>query len=559
MKQASAPPQSKEGRNLLQAAGSIGLFTTVSKALGLLRETLLAAVFGVGPVITAFNYSSILPGFFMAILGGVNGPLQVMIMAFLSKHNEKEGQAFIGKVSTVIALVCGGLSLALFAFSGPIIDAMAPGLLMDCSTNGHITRNLAILQLKVMAPCALLAGLIGVGFGSLSAAGVYEVLSLSPSLSSMSIIVAVVVHMALFASWNVSSINLTGGSISLALGVTVGALAQCLWQAKAHHDLGLVFLLFQSVNPLKDKDVQEVVMVLLPAIVGSGMLQFATFTDLYFASFIPGAAAGLGYANLLVMAPLGILSSSILLPMMSLFARLTKPSDWTELKDRVSEGLLLLLAATLPMTAIVISLSRPIVEVALQRLAFDASASALVSSLVVYYVAGSSVYLARDLLTQLFYALGDGHIPFFISVGAILTNALLDWFLVQVAAFGPEGLVLATTLVNAVSAVALLMLLSRKLHGLPLKQWMYTFSIMVGASILSGVVTQFSYKWWTGVFSSIRAVGQVGKACCCIFVASSMGIATFYTIFYISRRGSSEIESLSQLFQRQLMRPSPKT
>jgi putative peptidoglycan lipid II flippase len=45
--------------------------------------------------------------------------------------------------------------------------------------------------------------------------------------------------------------------------------------------------------------------VMMPAAVGSGMLQIATFTDLYFASFIPGAAAALGYAILLVMAPLG--------------------------------------------------------------------------------------------------------------------------------------------------------------------------------------------------------------------------------------------------------------
>ncbi len=34
--------------------------------------------------------------------------------------------------------------------------------------------------------------------------------------------------------------------------------------------------------------------MMMPAAVGSGMLQIATFTDLYFASFIPGAAAALG-------------------------------------------------------------------------------------------------------------------------------------------------------------------------------------------------------------------------------------------------------------------------
>ena len=38
----------------------------------------------------------------------------------------------------------------------------------------------------------------------------------------------------------------------------------------------------------------QIAMVLFPAILGSSMLQLATLTDLYFASFIPEAAAGLG-------------------------------------------------------------------------------------------------------------------------------------------------------------------------------------------------------------------------------------------------------------------------
>jgi putative peptidoglycan lipid II flippase len=78
------------------------------------------------------------------------------------------------------------------------------------------------------------------------------------------------------------------------------------------------------VNPFQDEGVREVMAVMMPAAVGSGMLQIATFTDLYFASFIPGAAAALGYANLLVMAPLGILSSSILLPLLPIFSRLSQ-------------------------------------------------------------------------------------------------------------------------------------------------------------------------------------------------------------------------------------------
>ncbi|KAI5083916.1 hypothetical protein GOP47_0000085 [Adiantum capillus-veneris] len=534
-----APRRPKETSNLLQVAASIGLATTLSKALGLLREALLAAVFGVGPVMSAFSYSSMLPGFFMAVLGGINGPLQVTVLSFISKHEETEGRLLAGKLSTAICLICGGLSLAIFLFSGAIIDTTAPGLLT--LPNGSVTRNLAILQLKIMAPCTLLSGLIGVGFGTLSAAGVYEILALSPIISNLSVIAGVVVYLTLSKSGKTA----LRGAISLALGVTIGAFGQWIWQAKAQQELGLKFLPFHSVNPLKDRDLQEVLRMLLPAILGSSMLQLATLTDMYFASFIPGAAAGLGYAYLMVMAPLGILSSAILLPMSSLFARLLEPSKRAELKSRVGEGLLVLLAATLPITAVVLSLSKPLVEVALQRSAFDSSASILVSSLVACYVAGSFASLARDLLTQLFYALGEGYIPCWINMIALFINAILDWKLVHI---GPVGLVLATIFANGFSVLALLILLSNKLQGLPFKQWILSSLKMIGASIVSGLITKFTYSWLTVTFIYIR-VFQVVKVCSLV-MAGFMGVVTFSVALYVF--GQTELELLLRLCWSQM-------
>lgn len=52
--------------------------------------------------------------------------------------------------------------------------------------------------------------------------------------------------------------------------------------------------------------------VRVQACISSGMSQLVIYVDLYYASFMPGAAAALAYASMLGMAPLGILSSSLL-------------------------------------------------------------------------------------------------------------------------------------------------------------------------------------------------------------------------------------------------------
>lgn len=97
-----------------------------------------------------------------------------------------------------------------------------------------------ILQLKVMAPCALLAALIGLGFGSLSANGIYGIPSISPALSSISILAAVFLHVVL-SSWLVVSPSqqALAGGVSLALGSTCGAFLQWGIQVIAQRRAGL--------------------------------------------------------------------------------------------------------------------------------------------------------------------------------------------------------------------------------------------------------------------------------------------------------------------------------
>lgn len=252
-----------------------------------------------------------------------------------------------------------------------------------------------------MAPCALLAALIGLGFGSLSANGVYGVPSLSPALSSIAILAAVALHVSFFHQFHVSPAQqaLSGG-ISLAIGSTCGALLQWGMQVIAQQRAGLVGGLRLSwSNPFKEAGIYEVLAVMVPAALNSGLTQVATFTDLYFASFIPGAAAALGFANLLVMAPLGILSSPVLLSLLPVFSRLTDVEHLPALRDCVQQGLLLAATLTLSLTAVMIPLARPIVQFAFQRRTFDAAASSVVSSLVVCYVSGT-----QNLLHSAFFA-----------------------------------------------------------------------------------------------------------------------------------------------------------
>ena len=150
----------------------------------------------------------------------------------------------------------------------------------------------------------------------------------------------------------------------------------------------------------------------------------------------------------------------------------------------------------LPLGALFVALAGPIVALVYERGAFDHQAAVIVTSLLMAYGFGMPVYLGRDVLVRVFYALGDGTTPFRLSVAGIGLNVIFDWMLVggptpwgqQLPAFnfGAPGLVLATVGVNAITCLALLLALQSRLGGLPLRVWARDSLLLLGAAAVAG-------------------------------------------------------------------------
>lgn len=472
--------QQKSPRSFAGIAGIIAVATLISKVFGLVREQAIAAAFGAGSVTEAYNFAYIIPSFLLVLLGGVNGPFHTAIVSVLAKRKQQEAAPL---VETIITLVGGLLILVtifLIIFAPNLIDIIAPGL--DVRPDGALVKANAIQQLRIMAPMAILAGLIGIGFGTLNTANQYWLLSLSPLFSSIILIIGLgILALQLGSKISTPQYAIVGGMV-LAGGTLVGAILQWLIQqiAQAKAGLGRFRLRFNFNQP----GVRDVLKIMGPATFSSGMLQINLYTDMYFASFIPSAASGLRYANILVQTPLGIISNIILLPLLPVFSRLADPDKWDELKLRIRQGLLLTALTMLPIGALMAALSVPIVRVVYERGAFKGGDSALVSSILVAAGIGMFFYLGRDVLVRVFYALGDAETPFRISLINVFLNAVLDYFLIK--PFGAPGLVLATVGVNCMSVLMLLWLLNRKLNGLPWLEWSLVILGLAAGSMVAG-------------------------------------------------------------------------
>ncbi len=483
----------KPTRSIASIAGIVAAATLISKVFGLVRQMSLAAAFGNGIAMEAFTYAYAIPGFLLILLGGINGPFHSAIVSVLTKEQDKSQTApIVETITTIVGIVLLCVSMLIFCFASNAIDTIAPNLTHSSDAiRGALVRQCAIEQLQIMSAMAVLAGLIGIGFGTLSSADFYWLPSISPLLSSATTIIGIGV-LAIYLGQKIMlpEYALLGGKV-LAGTTLIGAVLQWLMQVITQWRVGL-----GTIKPRfewRRQGVQDVLKILGPATFSSGTLQINLFIDLSFASGIVGAASAMQYSGLLIQTPLGIISNIILVSLLPEFSRLADPHNWTQLKDRIRQGLILTGIAMMPLSAVLMALAFPIVKTVYQYGAFKTQDAQLVSSILIASSLGMFFFLGRDVLVRVFYALGDGSTPFKIAVVNIFFNFLFDFLFWK--PFGAAGITLSTVCINIISFSVMLFLLDRRLNGLPWRRFRPLLGIFIASVVTGGVTWGISYGW----------------------------------------------------------------
>jgi putative peptidoglycan lipid II flippase len=480
-------------RSIASIAGIVAAATLISKVFGLVRQVALAYAFGNGVATEAFAYAYAIPGFLLILLGGINGPFHSAIVSVLTKEEDKSQVApIVETITTIVGIILLGVSILIFCFASNAIDIIAPNLFQSTDlVRAGLVRASAIEQLQIMSAMAVLAGFIGIGFGTLSSADFYWLPSISPLLTSSTTIIGVGI-LAVYLGPNITLPEnaLLGGKV-LAGTALIGAILQWLMQVVTQWRVGL-----GTIKPrfeLRRQGVQDVLKILGPATFSSGTLQINLFIDLSFASGIVGAASAMTYSGLLIQTPLGIISNVILVSLLPEFSRLTDPENWDRLKDRIRQGLMLTGIAMMPLSAIMIALAFPIVKTVYQYGAFRTQDSLLVGSILIASASGMFIFLGRDVLVRVFYALGDGSTPFKISIVNIFFNFLFDFLFWR--PFGAAGITLSTVCINLISFSVMLYLLDRRLNGLPWQKFRPLLAVFIASLITGGVTWGVSSIW----------------------------------------------------------------
>lgn len=456
-------------RSVLHVAGLIAMLTLLSKGFGFGRELVIADVFGAGMAKDAFTYAYVLPAFALVMLGGLNGPFHTSALTALTRM-KAQGQE--DECGGVIATLFVGTALFMGLLAG-LVYLAAPLLVHTILAPAAPApvAHLTVMELRIMAPVLLFGGLNGLLCGVANAREQFSVPSLSPMVTSSSVIAAVLIFRT---------------PVAMALGTFIGAMGQLALQA--------VPLILTSKScrlpkpvPLGHPAIRETVHLLLPAVLTSSIGTINVNIGLAFASTLAvGGTSVFDYANKLLQLPLGILLTALLVPLLPAMTRAVADQDRRMLHVWMNRGIQTVAIATFPMTVGAIVLGYPLIRFFFLRGAFTTQAAQLTYLVLAFSAMSLTAYAWRDLLTRVFYAMNDSRRPLIVGIASIAFNLLFNFLLVR--RFGVVGLASAYSLVTVANMTLMAWLLRRQLGTLGLGPSLSTVLKCAVAAVSAGAV-----------------------------------------------------------------------
>jgi putative peptidoglycan lipid II flippase len=426
---------------------TVGGLTLVSRITGFVRDIVLAAVLGAGPVADAFFVALRLPNHFRALFaeGAFNAAFVPAYAQIREQGGAARAQVFADRIFALLLasqIVLLGVALV---FTPQVIDLLAPGFSKDPERYG-----LAVTLTRITFPYLLLITLVTLYGGILNSLHRFASAAAAPILLNISIVVALA-FVAFFP---------TAGHAA-AWGVLVAGALEAIWLAADAKRAGALPVLKW---PELDADVRKFFRALGPATIGSGGVQLALFADTIIASFLPaGALSALYYADRIDQLPIGVIgiaAGTVLLPEMARRIAAGDEAGALNAQNRAIEFTLLL---SVPCVAAFFTVPDAIMRGLFMHGKFTAADATAAAQTLTAYAAGLLPFVLIRSVVATFYARGDTATPVKAALIAVAVNIAF-----KVMLMGPLaqiGLALATAIGAWINFMLVVWFASRAGYG----------------------------------------------------------------------------------------------
>ncbi|MGB3742248.1 MAG: murein biosynthesis integral membrane protein MurJ [Castellaniella sp.] len=469
---------------LLRSAATISGLTLFSRITGMLRDVLIATMFGAGPLTDAFWVAFRIPNLLRRLFAeGAFSQAFVPILGEIRQRGDHDTLSrLLDRVALLLFVTLCGVTIAGILGASWVVTAMASGM----RTASRATEfHEAIWMTRLMFPYIICMSLVAFASGVLNTFSRFAIPAFTPVLLNLSMIGASV----LLSHQMAQPIH------ALAVGVLVGGFLQLAVQWVALGRLGLLPRYGDGIRAAwQDPTVQRIMRQMLPATLGVSVAQLSLLINTNIATWLaPGSVTWLSFADRLMEFPtalLGVALGTVLLPSLSAAHADNNQHAYNALLDW---GLRLVLLLGLPAALGMALLSDGLVATLFNYGAFSATDVAQTRLAVTAYAAGLLGLLAIKILAPGFYAKQDIRTPVRIAIAVLVFTQLMNLILVPWLAHA--GLALSIGLGASANALTLVVLLRRRGLYTPLPGWTpFTARILPALAVLAGVLVWANHQ-----------------------------------------------------------------
>jgi putative peptidoglycan lipid II flippase len=468
----SSPPAASP--QLAKSAGIIGAATMGSRVLGLVRDQVLAYLFGAGDQMDAYNIAFRIPNLVRDLFA--EGAMSAAFVPTFTRTLTTEGRERAWRLGNLVVnallLATGLIVVAGVVFAVPITTAFASAY---AEVPGKL--ELTVSLTRIMFPFLVLVAVATALMGMLNSLQRFFVPAMSPAMFNVGSIICTIGLAPVMPALGLPVI------VAPAIGVLVGGFLQMAVQWPSLHREGYRY---RPVLDVRDEGLQRVLVLMGPGVVGLAAVQINLLVNSILATGEgTSAVSALNYAFRLMYLPIGIFGVSIATAVVPTLSRHAARNETAGMRDTVSSGLRMMLMLNVPATVGLIVLAGPIVALIFEHGAFTDAHTAATAAALAFYAPGLVGYSAVKIAVPAFYSLRDSRTPVVVSAVTVLLNVVLNVSLVR--AMGFTGLALGTAVSAIFNASTLLWLLRSRLGGLDGRRIAASFGRIGAASAVMGL------------------------------------------------------------------------
>ncbi|MAM95832.1 murein biosynthesis integral membrane protein MurJ [Parvibaculum sp.] len=511
--------------NLVRSAATVGGTTLISRLLGFLRDVMVAAALGTGPIADAFFVAFRFPNMFRSIFaeGAFNSAFVPLFAKRLEGEGENAARRFAEDALAVLLVALLVLTVAAELAMPWLMLVFAPGFSQDPQKFAW-----AVEFTRIAFPYLLFISLTALQSAILNSLGRFFPGAAAPVMLNVTMILAILFLVPLTDN----------PGRALSWGVAAAGVVQFVWLTVSLWRAGMVLRLrLPKLTP----DVHRLFRLGVPGVIAGGITQVNLTIGTMIASLQAGAVSWLYYADRIYQLPLAVIGIAIgivLLPELSrrLRAEDAEGASWSQ--NRAVEFSMLL---TVPAATGAAVLAFDIIRVLFERGAFARADTEATALALVIYAVGLPAFVLIKVFQPAFFAREDTKTPLRFAAISIAVNIATSFALFF--SFGFAGIATGTTLAAWVNAGQLGTRLYRRGEFAPDTQLLRRLPLTLLASAGMGVALWFGAAALAPFFENGLLVSIAA-----LFALIAGGVLVYFLLCEVT--GASRLRDLRSAFTR---------